>query len=141
MLVIVLILLLVICHILVLKLFSFLELFNVYIHYFLVLQKDEIFWLDNVLGLTVKSLSNTHWESQIKRIKVIRFQGPQIRLALLELHKSCDDAKSKSEAKSLVNALENFEILLGMIILYDIFFPLIWCVRNYNLSLCVLTLP
>uniref|UniRef100_A0A7N0SZK7 HAT C-terminal dimerisation domain-containing protein n=1 Tax=Kalanchoe fedtschenkoi TaxID=63787 RepID=A0A7N0SZK7_KALFE len=44
--------------------------------------------LDNVPNFTVKSLSNTRWESRIK----------------------------SSEAESLVNMLENFEFLLGMVI-------------------------
>ncbi|KAH1239600.1 hypothetical protein GmHk_08G023999 [Glycine max] len=69
--------------------------------------------------LTVKSLSNTRWESRIQSVKTIRFQGPQIRLALLELQKFCDDVKSRSETKSLVNSLENFEFLRGMVIWYD----------------------
>ena len=73
--------------------------------------------------LTVKSLSNTHWESWIKSVK-IRFQGPWLRLTLLELYKSCEDAKSKSGAGSLVNAIESFEFLLGMIIWYDILFAI-----------------
>ena len=72
--------------------------------------------LDNVPGLTVKSLSNTSWESQIKSVKAIRFQGPLLRLTLLELYKSRDDVKSKSEVESLVNAIESFEFLHGMII-------------------------
>ncbi|KAH1194101.1 hypothetical protein GmHk_19G054985 [Glycine max] len=71
--------------------------------------------LDNVLGLTLKSLSNTRWESQIKSVKAIRFQGPLLRLALVELYKSCDDAKLKSEVESLVNTIESLEFLLGMI--------------------------
>lgn len=80
--------------------------------------------LDNVSNLTVKSLCNTRWESRIKSVKAIRFQTPQIRSALLELSKSCDDAKSKIEAESLVSAIGNFEFLVGMIIWYDILFTL-----------------
>ncbi|CAO2821129.1 unnamed protein product [Amaranthus hypochondriacus] len=81
--------------------------------------------VDNVPSLTVKSLCNTRWESRIKSVKAIRFQSPQIRLALLELYNSChDDAKTKSEAKSLANSLANFEFLLGMVIWYDILFAI-----------------
>ncbi|KAK8309291.1 hypothetical protein V6Z11_D02G116300 [Gossypium hirsutum] len=65
--------------------------------------------LDNVLKLIVKILSTTCRKNRIKSVKAIRFQTPQIRLALLELYKSYDDAKSKSEVESLVNALESFE--------------------------------
>ena len=54
--------------------------------------------LNNIPDLTVKSLCNTRWESQIKSVKAIRFQTPQIRLALFHLYKFYDDAKSKSEA-------------------------------------------
>uniref|UniRef100_A0A7N0UWZ0 DUF4371 domain-containing protein n=1 Tax=Kalanchoe fedtschenkoi TaxID=63787 RepID=A0A7N0UWZ0_KALFE len=78
--------------------------------------------LDNVPNLTVKSLSNTRWENRIKSVKAIKFQAPQLRIALSALFDICDDAKSKSEADSLVNMLENFEFLLGMVIWYDILF-------------------
>ncbi|KAK4435039.1 hypothetical protein Salat_0667000 [Sesamum alatum] len=78
--------------------------------------------LDHVSGLTVKSLSNTHWESRIKSVKAIRFQTSEIRSALLELHRTCEDAMSKSETKSLANSLESFEFLLGIVIWYDILF-------------------
>lgn len=80
--------------------------------------------LDKVPNLTVKSLSNTRWESRIKSVKAIRFQAPHIRDALIELSSSCDDAKSKSEAESLVNAIESYDFLLGMVIWYDILFAI-----------------
>lgn len=63
----------------------------------------------------MKGLSNTRWESRIKSVKAIRYQGPQLRLALSELCKFCDDAKSKSDANNLFDALGSFEFLLGMI--------------------------
>ncbi|KAK9757694.1 hypothetical protein RND81_01G179900 [Saponaria officinalis] len=79
--------------------------------------------LDNVLELILKCLSNTRWESRIKSIKAIRFQAPQIGLALSALYDSCgNDAKSKSEALSLYNALRSFEFLLGIVIWYEILF-------------------
>ena len=72
--------------------------------------------LDNVPDLTMKSLCNTRWESRIKSVKAIIFHTSQIRLALLQLYKSCDDAKSKNEAESLASSLESFEFLLSMVI-------------------------
>lgn len=82
------------------------------------------FLTDNVKNFSVKSLSNTRWESRINSVKAIRFQAPQIKLALINLAKSFDDAKSKSEPESMADAIKNFEFLLGMIIWYDILFSI-----------------
>ncbi|VAH96864.1 unnamed protein product [Triticum turgidum subsp. durum] len=81
--------------------------------------------LDNVPNLTVKYLCNTRWESRIKSVQAIRYQAPQLRKALLELQRtSNDDPKTKSDAKSLVTALGNFEFLVGMVIWHDILFTI-----------------
>jgi hypothetical protein len=52
---------------------------------------------DNVSGLTFKPFSQTHWESRIESDKAIKFQTPQIRDALLQLAKTSEDLKTKSE--------------------------------------------
>jgi hypothetical protein len=63
---------------------------------------------------TLKSLSNTRWESRISSIIAIRYQAKELRSALFELNHASDiEPKDKSDAKSLFDALGNFEFLLG----------------------------
>ena len=77
----------------------------------------------NVSSLTLKSLSQTHWESRIESVKAIKFQSPQIRDALLQLAQTSEDPKIKSEVDCLVTyEIESLEFLLGMTIWYDILF-------------------
>jgi hypothetical protein len=67
---------------------------------------------DNVSGLTLKPLSQTRWESRIESIKAIKFQTPQIINALLQLAKTSEDLKTKSEANCLATyEIESFEFL------------------------------
>ena len=121
------------CHSLNLTLCDIAHSFSRAISFFIIVQrlytlfssstKRRKILLDNVSELTVKYLSNTRWESRIKSIKTIRFQGPQIRLALSMLYDSYgNDAKTKSDAESLYNALGSYEFLLGMVMWYEIFF-------------------
>jgi hypothetical protein len=46
--------------------------------------------LEHVQDLTMKSLSNTRWESHIKSVRAIRYQVPQLRSALLWLSEDRD---------------------------------------------------
>ena len=71
---------------------------------------------DHVDGLTLKTLSTTCWESRVESVKAIRSQATQIKEPLFKVAETGEDAKVKSEAKSLAtHELENFEFLLGMI--------------------------
>ena len=68
-------------------------------------------------------MSQTCWESRIESVKTIKFQALEIRDALLQLAKTSEDPKTKSEANCLATyELESFEFLLGMTIWYDILF-------------------
>lgn len=76
---------------------------------------------DHVHHLTLKSLSTTGWESHVNSIETIITQSNEIRDALFELSRVSDDARAKSEAKSLAtHELENFEFLLDMTIWHNI---------------------
>ena len=85
------------------------------------------FFVDNVPGLTLKSWSNTRWESRIKSVQAIRYQTLQIWPALKALEEMSaldNDPSTVSDCQSLVSALENFEFLVGLVIWHDILFSI-----------------
>jgi hypothetical protein len=81
--------------------------------------------LDHVPSLTIKSLSNTRWESRIKSVRAIRYQTPHIISDLSKLHQSSDiQFSDKTDAKNLLKALDSFEFILGMVIWHGILFAI-----------------
>jgi hypothetical protein len=79
----------------------------------------------HVESLTVKSWCNTRWESQVKSVRAIRFEAPNIRPALLQLSTDNDvESKDRSDAKNLFDVLGTFEFILGMVIWYEILFTI-----------------
>ncbi|ONM20766.1 General transcription factor 2-related zinc finger protein [Zea mays] len=77
--------------------------------------------LKHVPSSTVKPLSNTRWESRIKRVIAIRYQAPEIRSALYEI-RHAKEPKDISDEKGLFDVLGSFEFLLSMVISHDILF-------------------
>jgi hypothetical protein len=79
--------------------------------------------LKHVPNLTVKSLSNTCWESRIRSVIEIRYQATELRSALSELRHASDvEPKDKSGAKKLFVGLGSFKFLLGMIIWHNVLY-------------------
>ena len=95
--------------------------------------------LEHVLDLTVKSLSNTRWESRIKSVRAIRYQALQLRSALLWLSEDGDtEPKDRSDAKNLYDVLGSFEFILGMVIWHDILYSVnIVSKKLQSPSMCV----
>ena len=73
----------------------------------------------HVVELSIKSQSDTRWESRIKCIKPLRYNLKEVLLALKDLEAISierKDGRAASEAKSLIADLSNWSFLLSVFI-------------------------
>ncbi|KAL4152822.1 hypothetical protein QTP88_000655 [Uroleucon formosanum] len=69
--------------------------------------------------LTLKPLSETRWKCRVESIKAIRYQIPGIIKALEEVSEVTNNAKTKSEANSLVSrGIGDYEFIFSLV--YDV---------------------
>ena len=86
-------------------------------------QRWEI--LKKHVELSIKSQSDTCWESRIKCIKPLRYNLKEVLLALKDLEAISierKDGRAASETKSLIAHLSKWSFLLSVFIWYDILF-------------------
>ena len=86
-------------------------------------QRWEI--LKKHVELSIKSQSDTRWESRIKCIKPLRYNLKEVLLALKDLEAISierKDGRAASETKSLIAHLSKWSFLLSVFIWYDILF-------------------
>lgn len=63
--------------------------------------------LNKHINLTLKSCTETRWESHVKSVEAIRFQATEIRKALLEERGKATDPVVRIEAQSLAEEAHN----------------------------------
>ncbi|CAM2114335.1 unnamed protein product [Caretta caretta] len=74
----------------------------------------------HVNGITVKPLSETHWQSRVESAKTLRYQSEEAYEALVAISEEARDPKAKSEAQSFASEISSFKFLTSVIIWYDI---------------------
>lgn len=70
--------------------------------------------------LTLKSWSETRWESRINSIEAVRYQAPDIREALLVVRDKATDSLTKVEAQALAEEVGSYRFLICTVVWYDI---------------------
>ncbi|KAI3687482.1 hypothetical protein L1987_81179 [Smallanthus sonchifolius] len=76
---------------------------------------------DNLKSWSLKSLSQTRWESRIESVKAIKMQLVEVREALLEVGEKDNDAAIASEANSIAEKeIGEFDFLVSIVIWYEV---------------------
>lgn len=76
--------------------------------------------LKHHVKITVKSWSDTRWESRIDSVQAVRFQSTEVRDALLEVRDKTKDPVIKTEAQSLAEEIGSYRFAICCVVWYDI---------------------
>ncbi len=68
------------------------------------------------MDLTLKSWSDTRWESRLQNVQADSFQIAQISEALVEVWQSLSDTVSKEEVQALAEELESYRFLICSVV-------------------------
>ncbi|KAJ3610040.1 hypothetical protein NHX12_022134 [Muraenolepis orangiensis] len=76
--------------------------------------------LKSQVNITLKSWSDTRWESRVNSVEAVRYQAPQVREALLEVKDKAADPVIRIEAQSLAEEIGSFRFSICSVVWYDI---------------------
>lgn len=76
--------------------------------------------LKNHVKTTLKSWSDTRWESRVKSIEAVRYQTAEVRNALLEVREKAPDPAIKIEAQSLAEEVGSYRFAICSVVWCDI---------------------
>ncbi|XP_068115082.1 zinc finger MYM-type protein 1-like [Hyperolius riggenbachi] len=76
--------------------------------------------LKSKVTITLKSWSETRWESRVESVEAVRYQASNIREALLQVRETSSDPGVQAEAQSLAEEVGSFRFLICTVVWYDI---------------------
>ncbi|XP_034056012.1 uncharacterized protein LOC117535596 [Gymnodraco acuticeps] len=76
--------------------------------------------LKSHVNITLKSWSDTRWESRINSIEAVRYQAAEVRDALLEVRDKATDGVVRMEAQSLAEEVGSYRFAICTVVWYDI---------------------
>ena len=76
--------------------------------------------LKQYVNITVKSWSDTRWESRLQSVHAVRYQASEIREALLEARQKINDPVAKVEAQSLAEEVGSYRFLICCVVWCEI---------------------
>ncbi|XP_077052859.1 zinc finger MYM-type protein 1-like [Siphateles boraxobius] len=75
--------------------------------------------LKNHVSITLKMWAETRWESKVKSVEPMRYQGAAVREALIEVRDHTKDPAIKAEAQSLSEEVGSYRFSFCTVVWYD----------------------